>query len=508
MLQETEQPADRPRRHLARIVVIAAVAVACAVAGIAFIMLAPLPTTPVAGASTLGRGIIDYRLEQAVTDVGAVPAIVAEMGSSKLRARWTRLQVHWAALQPVKPGTSSGGDKNGDGYADAYVAQLDAITSELHKAGISVIMTPLDTPKWASDRSWWTTPPPGFKKGRYYPFYAPDMKNLTVSAQYKKVGTFLAKRYAGKVKHFEAWNEPNLGTYLYPQVPASAKSGGASIYLKMLKAWHAGVKAGSRDAVVIAGATSPRGRGDVTSTPPQAFARYLKANGASAYMDAYSHHPYTPGGSTRVAPGDLPNNPDRCVTLGNLGTLTRIFPTKPFYLTEYGYNTQYSRWFGVTVSPADQARYLRQAYAYAARNRQVKALLWFLVDDWNPSGNADKAGNGVYMGVRTYKGVRKPSWYAFAGGNAVSLKTPASAESNASFTISGKLTYRAPATSQSQVLTIQARSPSGSEWKTLLTVDTARDGSYSRPMKQGASRVYRVLWGGVCQSAEKKVTTP
>jgi hypothetical protein len=114
----------------------------------------------------------------------------------------------------------------------------------------------------------------------------------------------------------------------------------------------------------------------------------------------------------------------------------------------------------------------------------------------------------VYMGVRTYKGVRKPSWYAFAGGNAVTLKTPASAESNASFTISGKLTYRAPATSQSQVLTIQARTPSGSAWKTLLTVNTARDGSYSCPMKQGASRVYRVLWGGVCQSAEKKVTTP
>ena len=61
-----------------------------------------------------------------------------------------------------------------------------------------------------------------------------------------------------------------------------------------------------------------------------------------------------------------------------------------------------------------QARYLRQAYAYAARNSQVKALLWFLVDDWNPTGDADKAGNGVYMGVRTYKGQPKPSWYAFA----------------------------------------------------------------------------------------------
>ena len=122
-------------------------------------------------------------------------------------------------------------------------------------------------------------------------------------------------------------------------------------------------------------------------------------------MDAYSHHPYTPGGSTRVKPGQLPNNPARCVTLGNLGQLTRLFPSKPFYLTEFGYNTQYCRWFGVTVSKADQARYLREAYSYARRYRQVKALLWFLVDDWNPTASpTDKAGDGVYMGVRTVHG--------------------------------------------------------------------------------------------------------
>ena len=457
----------------------------------------------------MGRGIIDYRLEQAVVDVGAVPAMVAEIGPSSLRARWTRIQIHWAALQPVAPGSSSEGDKNGDGYADAYVAQLDAITARLYETGISVIFTPMDTPKWASDRSWWKTPPPGYAKDRYYPFYAPDMENLTVGAQFRALGKFLAKRYGEKVHYFEAWNEPNQGFYLYPQAPASATNGGAGIYIKMLKAWHAGVKEGSAKAVVIGGATAPRGRGDIVSTPPQAFARYLKQNGASAYMDAYSHHPYTPGGSTRVAPGDLPNNPARCVTLGNLGQLTKIFPTKPFYLTEFGYNTQYCRWFGVTVSRAEQARYMRQAFSYAARYPQVKALLWFLVDDWNPSGSRlDRAGNGVYMGVRTYKGQRKPGWYAFAGGNSLSLKTPASAKAGVRFTISGRLTYRAPETPQRQTLTVQARTPSASKWKTLVTVQTATDGTYSRQISQPATKVYRVVWGGVCESASRRVSTP
>jgi hypothetical protein len=434
--------------------------------------------------------------------------MVAEMGQDRLRARWTRVMVHWAAMQPEEPGTPYAADANGDGYSDAYVTQLTAVVDQLSAAGIQVVLTPLDTPKWASDREWWERPPGGYEKGKYYPFYAPDMKNVTVEGQFGALGEFLAARFEGKVKYFECWNEPNQGFYLYPQVPVSATSGGAATYLKMLVAWYKGVKKGSSSALVIGGATAPRGRGDVVSTPPQAFARYLKEHGAAKYMDAYSHHPYTPGGSTRIEPGQLPNNPARCVTLGNLGQLTKLFPTMPFYLTEFGYNTQYCRWFGVTVSKADQARYLREAYSYVRRYRQVKALMWFLVDDWNPTGSpTDKAGEGVYMGVRTYTGVRKPSWYAFAGGNTLTLVAPASARAGASFTVSGKLTYRSPDAPESQTLTLQWRAPSGSAWKSLATVHTATDGTWSRALKQSKTRVYRVLWGGVCESATRTVRT-
>ncbi len=414
MIDQDTHAAPRPARRGVALLLGGVVAgVACAIAGLAFILVAPLPGAT-AQAQPLGRGIIDYRLEQSIVDLPKVPALVAEMGPKKLRATWTRVQVHWAAMQPAAPRAANAADADKDGYADAYVAQLDTIVEQLHAAGIAIILTPFETPKWASDRALWKAPPPSYKKGVYYPFYAPNMANLTVKGQFKALGKFLAKRYAGKARYFECWNEPNLGTYLYPQAPASATNGGGRTYMTMLKAWHDGVSAGSRSAVVIAGATSPRGRGDKQSTPPQAFARYLKAHGAARYMDAYSHHPYTPGGSTRIAPGQTPNNPSRCVTLGNLGQLTKLFPGKPFYITEYGYNSQYSKWFGVTVSPAVQARYLRRSFSFtAAHYPQVKALLWFLVDDWNPSGKAN-SDNGIYMGVRTYKGVRKPSWYAFA----------------------------------------------------------------------------------------------
>ncbi len=142
------------------------------------------------------------------------------------------------------------------------------------------------------------------------------------------------------------------------------------------------MKRGDRAALVVAGSTAPIGYDDRYRTSPQRFARFLKDAGAAAYFDVYSHHPYTPGGSVNRAPDRPPNDPTSTVTLYNLKTLLRLFPGKPFYLTEYGYNTSPSFAFGgMTVTRVEQATYLRKAYAYAARYPQVKSLFWYLVKD-------------------------------------------------------------------------------------------------------------------------------
>ena len=99
------------------------------------------------------------------------------------------------------------------------------------------------------------------------------------------------------------------------------------------------------------------------------------------------------------------------MTLYNLRTLLRLFPGKPFYLTEYGYNTRPNLIFGLFVDEAVQARYLTAAYRYAARYPQVKLLVWFLVRDVKPGSGA--ANLGVYTGLRRPDGSRKPAWYAF-----------------------------------------------------------------------------------------------
>ncbi len=172
----------------------------------------------------------------------------------------------------------------------------------------------------------------------------------------------------------------------------------------MLKAFHAGVQRGDPDVRVVAGATAPIGLNDRYRTSPQRFARFLKANGAAAYFDVYSHHPYTPGGTAQSAPDGMPNDPSTTVTLRNLPTLLRLFPSKPFYLTEYAYNTRSTIQFGLTVTPVEQAIYLRRAYAYVQRFRQVKMLVWYLVRDTPPPPGS---GAGVRPLHRPARGERR-----------------------------------------------------------------------------------------------------
>ena len=364
----------------------------------ASMMVVPACATQLVGAqaaAALDKGLIDVRLEQ-TGDAAEQATIVREAGTT-LKARWVRLLVDWSALEADR-GT----------YSPSAVTHLDALVDELRAENVKVILTTYKVPKWAQDASWWKHPPSGFPTGPQ-PFYAIRSGALD---DYSRLAEFLAVHFAGRVRALECWNEPNLWSYIYPQRTASDANFGARTYLSMLRAFHQGVARAHAHVQVIAGATAPLGTNDRYATSPQQFARYLQTHHAASLFDVYSHHPYTPGGTVRPAPDQPPNNPATTVTLYNLSTLLDLFPGKPFYLTEYGYNTQPSIYFGeFSVSPQVQARYLTTAYAYARRYKRVKVMLWYLLYDWRPSGGA--ADTGVYTGLRTADGKRKPAWYAY-----------------------------------------------------------------------------------------------
>ena len=314
-----------------------------------------------------------------------------------LGAPWVRLLVQWGHLEPTR-----------GAYSATELDRLDALVDGLHAAGVKIILTTANMPTWASDSYWWSHPPAGYDEGPqpFYPIRSDAIRD------YGNLGEFLARRYKSSVQALEHWNEPNLWTYLYPQRTEGDAYFAARVYVRMLRAFSAGAQRAHTNVRVVAGATAPVGLNDRYRTSPQRFARFLSRARAGRCFDVYSHHPYTPGGSIHTAPNQPPNDPSTTVTLYNLKTLLRLFPRKPFFLTEYGYSTQPSAAFGgFAVDEVVQASYLKTAYKYAGRYPQVKLLVWFLLRDVKPaSGRAD---SGVYSGLRRPDGTRKPSWYAF-----------------------------------------------------------------------------------------------
>ena len=89
----------RSLRAGARLIVAPLVVGLCVLGGLSIMLFSSLPGAS-GEAQALGRGITDYRLEHTIVQ-GSVPAMVQEIGPERLGAKWTRLLVHWNALQPT-----------------------------------------------------------------------------------------------------------------------------------------------------------------------------------------------------------------------------------------------------------------------------------------------------------------------------------------------------------------------------------------------------------------------
>ena len=431
----------------------------------AFLLLGALPLA--AYATT--RGLQDPTLDK--SDAVVQASLLSEVRN--LRPAWLRLSVYWSRLESAQ-----------GAYDEAEVARLDGLVDELRALNIKVLFTVVGLPDWAKDPSYGSIP------GGAEPIRSGALDD------FGRLAEFLAMHFGDRVQDFECWNEPNIWFCLYPQRTADDPDFAARTYLRMLKAFHAGVQRGDPDVRVVAGSTAPIGLNDRYRTSPQRFARFLKANGASAYFDVYSHHPYTPGGTARSAPDGMPNDPSTTVTLRNLPTLMRLFPSKPFYLTEYAYNTRSTIQFGLTVTPVQQATYLRRAYAYVKRFPQVKMLVWYLVRDTPPPPGRGPE-YGLYTGLREANGTRKLSWFAFAGGNRLTVAAPSRVRRGRAARVSGTLTNSSIGAVKGRRLILQSRRLSGGAWRTLGGKTTNDLGRYTFWPKPTSSSAYRVVWRGV-----------
>jgi hypothetical protein len=224
----------------------------------------------------------------------------------------------------------------------------------------------------------------------------------------------------------------------------------------------------------------------------------MRLAGAAEHFDVFAHHPYPGAGNRDIAPDALPRDPGHTVWLANLGTLLDLFPDKPFYLTEFAYATAPSRLFRVWVSDARQAAYLTAAFRVAARYDRVRLLLWFPRQD-----HAERASYrdpwGNFSGLRTLTGVRKRAYYAYAGGNRLTLSTTRALRRGTVLTLRGRLTNERMGALRDKALTIQARRP-GRSWETVTSTRTRSDGSYVARLRPQRSATWRVRWAGVVTS--------
>lgn len=412
-----------------------------------------------------------------IRDPAQRTALVDEL-SQRLHVTTVRINVLWPQVEPQR-----------GVYNDAYWRLFDPFVDEAKAAGIGVLFMVLNVPEWASDRTFWNDPPPGYAAGVYEPFYPIAPEHMADLQDFAQV---FSDHFKGRAEGYEVWCEPNTRLYLWPQQTPADPAFGAHTYAAMLKAFYTGAEAGDPAAMVVAGETSPWGGNNKDTTSPLAFATTLKAVGADRYFDVYSHHPYVLPAKDGIAPSALPDDP-RTVSIANISALLSVFPDKPFYLSEFGYNTQRAPGFGnAVVDEATQAAYVTESYRLAAQHSQIKMLLWY------PLHDVGQPGSGCFSGLYATDGHRKTAWYAYAGHNSVTTRMAHSqvvARKPRSW-VSGTVRSAVTGTVPTQQVSLQVKKGLNT-WRTVSTSLTSATGQFGFTLPVAASGRWRVVWDGV-----------
>ena len=276
----------------------------------------------------------------------------AYAASGKLAVRVVRVNLIWTHVAPAK----KGGPWDWS-YYDAFVddALARGVQPQFTLTG--------PAPAWATGNG---------KEGIVKP--QPALFAEFVSAA--------AARYAGRVKRYAIWNEPNWPSWLAP------KSAQPAMYRALYRSAYDAIKRVDPSAEVLIGELAPMGP-PTAGTAPLRFLRSLTCSNTkwqrqgtcpALKADGFAHHPYT----LRWAPEYKGSADD--VTMGSLGRLEsalRVLARRgalatpsgqppPLYLTEFGYRAN-SR----VVPERDRVTFTRRAYEIAARDRQVRQLVWY-----------------------------------------------------------------------------------------------------------------------------------
>lgn len=276
---------------------------------------------------------------------------------------WVRQQFPWSSIEPVSKGV----------FIDRVIfvdtwAVYDSIV-DLAEANNVKVIARLDTsPPWA-------------RPGNDWPYTPPDRLE-----DYGDFVELVARRYRGRVKHYQIWNEPNLAIEWgrHPVDPAA--------YVRLLQVGYERVKKVDPEAIVLAASLSPTIEESERALNELLYLQRMYEAGAARLFDVMSVQAY----GLRHGPDD------RRLELGDVNfsrpTLVRELMVKngdgakPIWASEVGWNSQPESvkaepTFG-RVSEELQARYTVRALERARSEWPWMGVmnLWFFrrphQDEW------------------------------------------------------------------------------------------------------------------------------
>lgn len=329
--------------------------------------------------------------------------------SRKAGASIVRLEVFWRAIAPTRPLVPT--NPNDPAYK---WGTLDAAIADAVAKGLDPLLTVSLAPNWAEGPNRAGNAPPGTWK--------PDAE------AFGDFGQAVAARYGGQVRYYQAWNEPNIFSFLNPQYEGG-EAVGADIYRRMLNEFYDGVKAADATSRVISGGTAPYGdEPGGRRTRPITFARDLMCLNAQneptgncntkPQFDAYAHHPIntTGGPDISAAHPDNASTPDvknvidvlrKAEKAGTTGTAGR----HDMWLTEFWWETNPpDACTGVPVKT--QKRWIAQALRSFERQGASVAIN-FLIRDQEYSQQNGCGRTTFQTGAFFDNGKKKPSFESF-----------------------------------------------------------------------------------------------
>lgn len=266
-------------------------------------------------------------------------------------------------------------------YAPDF-SRFDPVVAAANARGLKIMATLDFPPPWARQASCVSTAA------------CPPASDAAYAAFAKEA----VSRYAPQGVHlWEIWNEPNIEAW--------APTPNAAAYTKLLIAASTAIRAADTQAYVLlggmaAGHPSP----GAPFISPYDFITAVAAGGGMKAVDAVAYHPYpdgTPAGSATFQAIDA--SPDNIVA-----ALTRAgYPNMPIWINETGALVPDAQGTAAQYQPeeAAQAQAARQEAAYLDAIPQVAAMFWF--------SDQDVPSDGLYFGLRTVDGRRRPAFAAF-----------------------------------------------------------------------------------------------